>query len=391
MNQKMNSPYNINRALGPLLFLAILALSVVGCQQGDSANEVAGGGAMGLPVIQIKAGEATVSKQYAGSIEGVVNVEIRPQVSGYLQKIHVDEGAFVRAGQVLFKIDDRTYAEQHNNAQAALLAAKANLSSAKIEVDKRVTLVEKKIVSDIQLTQAKASYEAAEAAVAQAASAVQTAKINLDFSTIKAPVSGYIGGIPFRLGSLVSPNQAAALTTLSDVHEVYVYFSMSENDFVAFQNQYTGKTIEEKLKNVPPVKLLLADGSEYPVPGRLNAVEGQFDRNTGSISVRAVFNNENGLLRSGNTGKIVIEQTVAQTTLLPIASTISVQNKIYAFVLDKDSKAIQTPVEVSGKSGANYMVTSGVKPGDKVVASGFDRLQSGTSVKPKAAETETKP
>lgn len=386
----MNKSLIVRGTLSPLLFTAIFTLGMASCQQGGSANEGAGDGPMELPVIQIQAGKATLSKQYAGSIEGVVNVEIRPQVSGYLHRIFVDDGAFVRAGQVLFKIDDRTYAEQYNNTKAALLAAKANLSSAKIEVDKRVTLVERKVVSDIQLNQAKASYEAAEAAVAQAESAVQTARINLDFSTIKAPVSGYIGGIPFRLGSLVSPTQAVALTTLSDVHEVYVYFSMSENDFVAFQKQYPGKTIEEKLKNVPPVKLLLADGGEYPVPGRLNAVEGQFDKNTGSISIRAVFKNEHGLLRTGNTGKIVIEQTVAETTLLPIASTVSVQNKIYAFVLDKDSKAIQTPVGVSGKSGTNYMVTSGVKPGDRIVASGLDRLQSGDTVRPSVAAGEGK-
>lgn len=343
---------------------------------------------MELPVATINTGDAVITQKYAGSIEGVVNVEIRPQVSGYLQKIYVDEGSFVRQGQPLFKIDERVFVEQYNSAKGALLAAKANLTNAKLEVDKRNELVKNKIVSDLQITQAKASYQAAEAAVAQAEAALQSAQINLDFCTIKAPVSGYTGRIPYRLGSLISASQATALTILSDVHEVYVYFSMSENDFVAFQNRYKGSSMEEKLTNVPPVKLQLSDGTEFAEAGRLNAVEGQFDRNTGSITLRAVFPNAKGLLRSGNTGKVLIDQQYAQVALVPIASTSSIQNKVYVFKLDKGNKVIQQAIEVSGKSGLNYMVAQGVQAGDRIVSSGFERLQPGMIVKPQTKEPD---
>lgn len=353
---------------------AIAITSCNGKQQNAASAEVE------VPVETARLGNGEIVKHYPASIEGVVTIEVRSQVSGYLNKIHVDEGDLVKAGQVLFTIDSRSYAEQYNNTNAAVQVAKASLANAKIELGRRKELVSNKIVSDLQAQQAQASYDGAAAALAQAQAAAQSAKINLDYCTIKAPVSGYIGRIQYRLGSVISAANALPLTVLSDVHNINAYFSMSENDFITFQNTHKGANIEEKIKGAAPVKLQLSDGSYYNLDGKIDAIDGQFDKSTGSVSCRAVFSNPNGVLRDGNTGKIVIAKEFRDALLLPIVSTFTVQDKVYLYSI-KDGKMVQIPLETDGKSGNNYIVTSGVAPGDSYIVSGFERLQPGTPVK----------
>ncbi len=238
------------------------------------------------------------------------------------------------------------------------------------------------MVSSIQVKEAETAYNSARGSVSQAQAAIESSKINLNFAAIKAPVSGYIGRFKYRIGSLLSPTNADPITILSDIHQVYAYFSLSENDFVNFQNQHPGNTIEEKLKNTPAVNLILSNGEQYETSGRINAVEGQFNKTTGAITMRAVFDNSKSTLRSGNTGKIVLEQKYPNATLLPVASTMMIQDKVYVFSLDKQNKAIQIPVEVAGKAGTNYIVTNGLKAGDRYIVTGFERLQPGTPVVP---------
>ncbi len=369
--------------------ISIVKTTVLGLSMGffASCSQQAEQGSMApveVPVMTLQDGNGTITKTYASSIEGVVNVEIRPQVAGYLSKIYVDEGAYVRAGQALFHVDDRMYKEQYKNAQAAILVAKANLSNSKIDLDRKKELVLNKLVSTLQVDQAQANYEAAQAALAQANSAFETAKINLDFCVIKAPVSGTIGRIPYRLGSLVNPASPNPLTLLSDTHEVYAYFAMSENDFSRFQEELSGNSVAEKLQHAAPVTLLTSSGQEYNQKGKIDAVEGQFDRNTGSISVRARFTNPQGQLRTGNTGKIVLEQQVDQIVRVPITATSAIQDKIYVFSIDKDGKAVQIPIDVSGKQGADYFVKAGVQAGDQIITNGLGFLQHGMPVKVKS-------
>lgn len=346
---------------------------------------------MELPVSKIENGNGLVSKEYPASIEGVTDVEIRPQVSGYLHKVYVDEGAYVRAGQPLFQIDSRIYAEQYNTAKAGVSVASANLANLKIDLERKKELVKESIVSNIQIQQAQAAYDGAKASLTQAEAAVQSARINLDFCTIKAPVSGYLSRINYRLGSLISPNGVEPITVLSDSHEVNVYFSMSENDFLTFQNSQVGSTIQEKIEKSPLVGLQIADGHLYEEKGKIDAVEGQFNSNTGSVTFRAKFNNPKNIIRGGNTGKIIIDQHFDNVIMVPIASTVNIQDKVYIFSLDKQNKAVQKAIEVSGKSGTNYMVSSGIKAGEPYVVSGFERLQPGMPVVPKHTnQTQTK-
>jgi membrane fusion protein (multidrug efflux system) len=350
---------------------------------------------MELPVSKVEQGNGLVSKEYPASIEGVTDVEIRPQVSGYLHKVYVDEGAYVRAGQPLFQIDPRMYAEQYNTAKAGVSVARANLANLKIDLDRRKVLVKESIVSNIQIQQAQAAYDGAKASLSQAEATAQSARINLEFCTIKAPVSGYLSRINYRLGSMISPAGVEPITVLSDSHQVNVYFSMSENDFLNFQNSQVGNTIQEKIQRSPMVGLQIADGHLYEEKGKIDAVEGQFNSNTGSVTFRARFNNPKNIIRGGNTGKIIIDQNFDNVTLFPIASTVNIQDKVYIFSLDKDNKAVQKAIEVSGKSGTNYMVTNGIKAGETYIVSGFERLQPGMPVVPKptdqqASKTQTK-
>lgn len=358
---------------------ASIFLLLSGCGQGNS-NQSWEQAPLELPFATVQQGAALIPKEYAASIEGVANVEIRPQLSGYLNKIYVDEGDYVSAGQPLFKIDDRVYQEQKRTAEAALLTAKAHLLTANINLERKKELVSSNVVTNIQIQEAQANYNAAQGAVAQAQSAIESAKINIDLSTINAPVSGYIGRFDCRLGSLLSPSNPHAITVLSDISQVNVYFSMSENDFVLFQKEYKGNSVDEKLRNAPPISLITSDGNKYKLEGKIDAIDGQFNKNTGSIILRAKFNNPKTLLRSGNTGKVVLVQKNQNAVLVPIASTLSVQDKVFVFSIDKENKAVQLPLQISGKSGQNFIVTEGIEPGDKYIVSGFQRLKNGDSV-----------
>jgi len=335
-------------------------------------------------VITINAAPATTGHDYTASLQGKVDLEIRPQVDGFLDKVYVDEGAYVKAGQPLFKINDQPYREQLNNAIASLKAAEAALANTQLEIEKLTPLVENKIVSDYQLKVAQAANKAAAANVEQAKAVVASAKIRLSYTNVTAPVSGYIGRLPRKQGSLVSPTDPEPLTNLSDVHEVHAYFSLSETDFINFKSQYAGTTLNEKLKNLPPVSLVLPDQSVYPVRGKIDMVDGRFDKTTGAITLRAVFPNSNNLLRSGNTGKIRLQQEHLNAILVPQAATMEVQDKIYVYAVGDSNKVNKQPVQVVGKSGTDYIIREGVKAGDRIVISGLDRLSDDLVITPQA-------
>lgn len=362
------------------LFYAIVVLALYSCS--TKPQTAVAPPPPSLPVATIVSGTQTTYQEYPASIEGTVNVEVRPQVSGALNKVFVDEGAFVHAGQAIFKINDQPYRAALNNALAVLHSAEASSGNAQLEVDKLTPLVANKVVSDYQLKTAKATYQVAKANIESAKANVSTAQINLGYTLIKAPVSGYIGRLLKKQGSLVSPQDAEALTQLSDVHDVHVYFSLGEKDFVSFKEQYPGGTLKDKLKKLPSVALLLADGTEYSKPGKIDMIDGQFDKNTGAITVRANFSNPQGLLRSGNTGKIRLSLQHSNALIVPESATIEMQDKVFVFTLADSNKVKKSPINIVGKSGTNYLVKDGIKAGDQIVLSGIDHLQEGTVIHP---------
>ncbi|MBB6107968.1 efflux RND transporter periplasmic adaptor subunit [Mucilaginibacter lappiensis] len=363
--------------------LALLALSLYGCSSKPQTQQAPP--PPSLPVAAVTAGTQTTYQEYPASIEGTINVEIRPQVSGALDKVFVDEGAFVSAGQPIFKINEQPYRAALNNAIAALHAAEATQLNSQLEIDKLTPLVENKVVSDYQLKTAKATNQVAKANIEQAKANISTAQINLGYTLIKAPVSGYIGRLIKKQGSLVAPTDVDALTQLSDVHEVHVYFSLGEKDFVNFKEQYPGQTLGDKLKQLPAVSLLLADGTEYAKQGKIDMIDGQFDKNTGAITVRATFANQQGLLRSGNTGKVRLSLEHKDALIIPESATVDMQDKVFVFTLGDSSKVKKQEINIVGKNGDNYLVKDGVKVGDQIVLSGVDKLQEGMVIQPQKA------
>lgn len=363
-----------------LLTSFLLVLTLMGCS--DKPQAPMATVAPELPVYSIEASSATTDSEYPAAIQGTVDVEIRPQVSGNLEKVFVDEGAYVSKGQALFKINEQPYREQLNNALASLHSAEAALINAQLEIDKLTPLVQNKVVSDYQLKTAKASHRIATANLDQAKAMVGSARINLGYTIITAPVSGYIGRLPKKQGSLVSSSDIEPLTKLSDVHEVYAYFSLGETDFINFKAQYSGNTINDKIKKLPPVTLILADNNVYTETGKIDMVDGQFDKNTGAITLRATFPNANGILRSGNTGKIRLGIQHDDAILVPQSATIEMQDKVFVFTVDKENKVAKAPITIIGKSGTDYLIKDGVKSGDQIVLSGIDKLQEGQAIQP---------
>ncbi|MFD0793794.1 efflux RND transporter periplasmic adaptor subunit [Mucilaginibacter litoreus] len=363
-----------------IILAAIIAISLFSCSTKPETPQAPPPPV--LPVTNVVAGNRTTYQEYPASIEGTVNVEVRPQVSGTLDKVFVDEGAFVSAGQPIFKINDQPYRAALNNALASLHAAEAAYANAQLEIDKLTPLVQNKVVSEFQLKSAKATQQVAKANIESAKANVSTAQINLGYTLIKAPVSGYIGRLLKKQGSLVSPQDVESLTQLSDVHNVHVYFSLGEKDFVAFKQQYEGSTLQDKLKHLPPVALILADNSEYTKPGHIDMIDGQFDKTTGAISVRASFSNPQGLLRSGNTGKVRLSLQHENALIIPQEATVEMQDKVFVFAVADSNKVKKQPITIIGTSGNNYLVKDGVKAGDQIVTSGVDRLQEGMVIKP---------
>ena len=343
--------------------IAILLSSCNTSKEQESAEQ-----ARSLPVMELKLDSITLYTEYPAKVQGKVNVDVRARIDGYIQSIYVEEGAYVKAGQTLFKIDDRSYVE-------ALNSANAQLATAELEVNKYRMLSENNVTSDFQLKTAEAAYKTAK-------SGVETARINLDYTTVKAPVSGFIGLIPKRIGNLVTPSDAQALTTLSDISEVYAYFSMSEKDFLLFNTQYQGENINEKINKIENVSLMLADNSTYPTKGKIDMVNGGFDANTGSISIRAVFNNPNRLLRTGNTGRVIIPRKANDILLVPVLSTMDLQDKILVWRLTEDNKSERVAISISGKQGDFYLVNDGLKAGDRIIAKELETVTDGETIQP---------
>ena len=377
-------------ALGRFLSISVLTCACLptlfsGCTPKNASSEAMKNSKPSIPVLTVTPCDAKVETEYSAMLEGKGNVDIRPEVDGKLGAICVEEGAFVKAGQTLFKIDDRYYREQVNSALAAQHAAEASLATAKLNEEKLVPLVQGGVVSDIQLKTAKTATQAAAATVEQLKATARSSKVNLEYTTLKAPMSGYIGKILFRQGNLVSKNQQIVLTTLSDVSSIYANFSMSELAFMQFREQYAGTTIPEKVKKVSPVTFVMADGTSYSEKGSLGTISGQFDQGFGSMRVRALFPNPKALLRAGSIGKVVIETLYHNALLVPQAATVDLQDKLLVGVVGPGGIVKKQVITIAAKSGDNYVVTDGLTPGAVIVKTGLDKLKDGAVIKPLSA------
>ncbi len=367
------------RAIACVGLIVFMAATAVSCNQ-TKANEAEFGNNLEVKTMAIEPSDAEVIKTYTAALQGKVNVEVRAQASGYIEKILVKEGSYVKKGQALFIINPEPYQIKLQNALATLKAAEAGLANAKLEKDKVTSLLENKFVSPIQLQTANASLDSAKAVVAQAKAAVAEAKLNLSFCTVTAPVDGFLGRIPKLVGNLVSAGEAEPLTTMSDISEIYAYFSLSEADYFDLIKSSEGS----KEKNVLPmdIELHLSNGDIYPLKGKVDMINGEFDKETNAISIRAVFNNPEQLLRNGGTGKVNLVAMQKDVLQVPMAATVDLQDKIFAYVLDENNKVEQRQLKIVGKNLHNYFVTEGVKKGEILVVTGLDKIVDGDSVSP---------
>ncbi|MGG8496821.1 efflux RND transporter periplasmic adaptor subunit [Tenacibaculum sp. TC6] len=322
-----------------------------------------------FPVTQIQQQNITGYTEYPTTLEGVVNSDVRAKVPGYIQKVLVDEGQKVRKGQVLFKLETQSLSQDAG-------AAKARVEVAQVEVNKLIPLVEKNIISPVQLETAKAN-------LAQAKANYSSVVASIGYATIKSPVNGYVGAINFREGTLVSPNDPKPLTTVSDISKVYAFFSLNETQYLDFLQNAEGKSLEEKLSNFQKVNLILANGSIYAEKGKIQTSTGQVNQNTGTVSLRAIFENPNHLLTNGNSGKIQIPRVYENAIVVPQEATYEQQGKVMLYKLGEDNKVINTIVKVKSAINNLYVLEAGVNANDKIVTTGVGKLRNGMEITPK--------
>ncbi|MGN1376006.1 MAG: efflux RND transporter periplasmic adaptor subunit [Prevotella sp.] len=318
---------------------------------------------------------------YPATIRGVQDVEIRPKISGFITRLCVQEGQAVKKGQLLFVIDNVTYESAARQAKAAVNSAKAQLNTSKLTYENNKKLFSNNVIGAYELEQAKNNYESALANLAQAEASYVSAKQNLDFCYITSPTNGVVGDLPYKVGALVKDSNAEPLTTVSDISNMQVYFSMTEKDLIDMTKTAGGLTAA--IKDYPPVKLKLADGSIYGHEGHVATVSGVIDKATGSVSIRADFPNPEHLLKTGGSGAIIIPHKDNAAIIIPQDATAQVQNKYFVYVLGAGNKVKYTEITVSpNNDGKNYIVTSGLKVGDKIVVSGITALTDGAEIKP---------
>ena len=353
-----------------ILTIASVFLVVVSCGDKDNAQSAAAQQqqALPFPVTQIQTQTVEGFNEYPVNIEGIVNSDVRAKTSGYIQKVLVDEGARVRKGQPLFRLETQSLSQDAE-------AAKAQVNVAQVEVDKLKPLVEKNIISPVQLETAKAN-------LAQAKAAYSSIAANIGYATVKSPVDGYVGSINFREGALVSAADATPLTTVSDISKVYAFFTLNESQYIDHLKRMTGKTKAERIKNFPDVSLILANGDIYSEKGRIQTSTGQISETTGTIKVRAAFDNPNELLTNGNSGKIRIPSTYKNAVVVPQSSTFEQQGKVMIYTLGEDNKVSSKIIEVEAKVDNLYVVKSGIDTNTKIVASGVSKLRDGMPIAP---------
>ena len=326
-------------------------------------------GAPQIATITTSYGTADLEKSYPATIKGKTDIDVRPLVSGFITKVHVDEGQVVSKGQVLFTLDQVQYQAAVDQAQAAVLVAETAVQTAQLTANTKRSLFEKNIISEYENQLAQNSLAQAQAQLAQAKAGLVNAQKNLSYTVVTAPSSGVVGKIPNREGSLASPSMVTPLTTVSDTGDVYAYFSLTEKDILEMTEE--NKSLAAAIKAMPEVQLRLSDGTIYESTGKVATITGTIDSSTGTASVRALFKNSKGVLRSGSTGQVVIPHHMDSVTVIPQKATYELQDHKFVYVVGDSCKVASRPITIySLNDGQNFVVTSGLSANEQVVVEG---------------------
>ena len=363
MNCKLHS-------LAAFAVVSATFLTFTSCGKKDAQQMAGAGAAPQIGVMTVEQGASDLNSAYSATIKGKTDIEVRPLVSGFITKVHVDEGQRVSKGQTLFTLDQVQYQAAVEQAQAAVASAKTALESAKLTAANKQRLFDKNIISEYENQLAKNQLAQAEASLSQAQAALVTARKNLSYTVVTAPSDGFVGSIPNREGSLASPSMVTPLTTVSDNSDVYAYFSLNEKDILEMTDG--GKiALNTAIAQMPAVQLQLSDGTIYPEAGKVATVSGVIDNSTGAANVRARFKNINGMLRSGSTGMILIPNHKENVILVPQKATFEVQDRRFVYVVNDSNKTVSTAITIAPENdGKQFIVPGGLEPGQRVVVEG---------------------
>lgn len=362
-----------------LAMLSVLATMLASCGGDQQAQQQ--GGIQEYAVATLTATNSELTHTYPASIRGKQDIEIRPQVSGFITKLCIEEGSVVRKGQPLFVIDPVQYQEAVNQAKASVNVANSSVATADLTYKNKKELFAQNVIGKFDLQTAENTLLSAKAQLAQAKAALVSAKKDLSFCTVTSPSNGVVGSIPYRVGSLVSASTAEPLTVVSNIDQMYVYFSMTEKQLLEMTRQ--SGTTQRAMKEYPAVKLKLADGTIYDNAGKIETISGVIDETTGSVSMRATFKNPQHLLKSGGSGVVLLPYESKGTVLIPQKATSEVQDQKYAFVVGKNNKVVNTQIKVAElDNGKDYIVLEGLSAGDRVVVEGIASLKDGMEIKP---------
>ena len=360
----------IGMKMKKIAMFAAIAATLVSCSGGGGRPTF---GDNEFPVTTINTSSADLQTTYPATIKGVQDVEIRPKTSGFLTQINVKEGQTVSAGQTLFVIDNETYQAQVRQAQAAVNTAQQQVNTAQLTYENTKQLHENKVVGDYELQTSQNTFESAKAQLAQAKASLAAAKEALSFCYVKSPASGVVGTLPYKKGALVSGSNV--LTSVANISSMDIYFSVTEKEAMVLS--------QRGLASLPPVKLKLADGSIYAHEGKVARMSGIVDQATGSVQLVATFSNPERLLKSGGTGTIIIPRLANSAIIIPQAAVSEVQNKKFVYTLGEGNKVKYTEIKVDPQDdGNNYIVTEGLKAGDKYVTNGITKLNDGMEIVP---------
>lgn len=355
------------------LLPTVAATLLSGCAPSSPAVEAP---VPAYPVLTVALSGSRRTLEYPATVQGYRNVEIRPRIEGYISAVYADEGAHVRKGQLLFRLHAPLYEQEVVRAGAAVRSAEASVGTARIQVRKVEPLVSRGIISEFELETARQALAAKEADAEQARAALRNARVNLGYATIVSPADGIIGRLPYKTGSLVS-SSGEALTVVSDISTVHAYFSFTEKQFLE---------LTAAVDRLPPVRLVLADGKEYAETGRVETTGGQVDTGTGTVSLRAAFPNRQGRIRSGSTATLRIVNTVKSALVVPAGATFEWQGKKFVFSVDSSGVVHAREITVEElPAGDTFLVSNGLKAGDRIVAGGLGNLRDGDKIRPQAA------
>lgn len=363
--------------------MIVVVVVIAACESKKPAAETGAAPPKVLPVTNVLMKDTNLFREYVADIQAVQNVELRARVQGFLERIYVDEGQVVKKGQILFKINDEEYRAELAKANANLESSIAEAKASELEVGRLKVMVEKKVISETELSVAEAKLKAVNARIEQSRWAKSNAELKLSYTSIRSPFHGIIDRIPFKVGSLI--DHGTLLTTVSDISEVFVYFNVSEGEYL----EYVKSTVEESNGRNSLVSLLLADGTLYAHDGSVETMGGEFQASTGSISFRARFPNPGSILKHGASGKIRLSNTVTDAIMIPQKAVFEIQDKNFVFVVDSTNQVHMRNFIPKTRFSHYYIVESGLKSGEKIVYEGIQEIRDGMRIIPKQVRMDS--